>query len=179
MWLDQVDTLQYFTFSVLHFKQPTKTFSFYNNTIVKYTHHTEHKSNHDKTVYCVCDHVSLNLLPLPGEQYTVSVYQVVSISTGETREVTSEPVSAVFTTKPLAPRDVSTEQGHIIISPSPSPSVKWDQCLQINRKQVWTPPNVKLLSENVWDFNLYLSGIMTLSLTILFIIHLTYAYNYN
>ena len=61
----------------------------------------------------------------------MSVCQVVTISSGETREVTmvtrevtSEPVSAVFTTKPLAPRDISTDQGHIVISPSPSPAVQ-------------------------------------------------------
>ena len=100
MWLDQVDTLQYFTFLVLHFKQPTETFSFYNNTIVKYTKNTTH--------FLVI--LALDIFSSSGQQYTVSVYQVVSISSGDTREVTSEPVSAVFTTKPLAPRDVSTEQ---------------------------------------------------------------------
>ena len=71
------------------------------------------------------DSAYLLLTSLLGQPYTVTVSQVVSIVAGEVREVTSEPVSAVFTTKPLAPREITTEQEKIIISPSPSPSVKY------------------------------------------------------
>ena len=156
MWLDQVDTLQYFTFLVLHFKQPTKTFSFYNNTIVKYTKNTTH--------FLVI--LALDIFSSSGQQYTVSVYQVVSISTGDTREVISEPVSAVFTTKPLAPRDVSTEQGHIIISPSPSPSVKWDPCLEIRRKQKFWFYQMTSSCQNFWDVDLHWAWQSCLSVSV-------------
>ena len=61
-----------------------------------------------------------------GQKYSIKVSQVViATGAGAEREIVSEPVSGVYTTKPLPPKDFKTEEDKIMFSKSNSPIVRY------------------------------------------------------
>ena len=54
---------------------------------------------------------------LSGQHYTIKIFQFV-LAAGAEREVTSDPITGVFTTKPLPPRDFKVEDDKIVFTKS-------------------------------------------------------------